>query len=106
MITSAPNGSKREWPEDRRRLYWQALILSPLVGFPLSFLVSVFGGPSSLSYVLAGVSVVLGIVFGLRFQLARCPQCRNLLWSIPGRWHFLWPTKNFRHCGFPEERHA
>jgi hypothetical protein len=106
MSTPIPSGSEREWTAGRRRLYWQALILSPLVGFPLSFLVAVLGGPSLLSYIIAGLSVVLGIVLGLRLQLARCPRCRNLFWSIPGRWHFMWPTKSCRHCGFPEERHA
>jgi hypothetical protein len=106
VSTSISSSNEREWAQGRRRLYWQALILGPLVGFPLSFVVAVLGGPVSLSYIIAAVSVVLGIALGLRFQLARCPRCLNLFWSIPGKWHFLWPTKNCRHCGFPEERHA
>lgn len=96
--------AEAEWLEHRRRLRRKAWIFSPLVGFPLAVLVAALGGPfAPLSLVVGAASVAAGTVLGLRWQLARCPRCRELFWSIPGAWHFLWPTRSCRHCGFPEE---
>ena len=98
------NPAEGEWLVRRRRLYLMAWIFSPLIGFPTAVLISRFGGPvAPLSLVVAAASIVFGTLFGLRLQFARCPRCHHLFYSIPGKWHFMWPTKSCRHCGFSEE---
>ena len=96
---------EHEWLKRRRSLKIKTLVLGPLVGFPLAVLVSAFAGSlGALSITIAAASVVLGVVFGLQYQLARCPHCQQPFMSIPGKWHFLWYTRQCRHCGFPEEQ--
>jgi hypothetical protein len=100
MSTAHLTMKERHWLTRRRRLQVNALLFSPLVGFPIAFLVGVLG-PMLLVAAISVISVISGIVLGLCVQLARCPHCGRLFYAIPGRWHFLWHTRNCRHCGFP-----
>ena len=90
-----------EWQKRRKGLRLKSLAFGPLAGFPLAVLVAVFAGSEWPAIVIAALSVISGTIFGLRYQLSRCPRCNHLFLSVPGKWGTLWYTDRCRHCGFP-----
>ena len=101
-MTASLNDGERQWLLHRRHVWLAGWIFSPFVGFPLAVFIGVYGGRlAPISTVVAVASMISGVVFGWKLQFARCPRCSKLFWSVPGRWHFIWPTRSCRHCGFP-----
>jgi hypothetical protein len=101
MPATSLSAREQEWLAKRKTLKVVTLLCGPLAGFPVAFVVGVVSHSEVAVFSIAAVSVLLGVVFGLRYQFARCPQCSRLFWEIPGKWHFLWHTDHCRNCGFP-----
>jgi hypothetical protein len=103
LVPSEPTNYEGDWRQYRRMR--NAGLLIWLAGIPIIAALQLAWGMvfhnSYLFTVLGPVWFLLCMVYGLRYQLWRCPRCKSVYAGKP--WYHLGPlARRCVHCGLPK----